>query len=64
MKASDIRELGTEERLLKIAEFKQELFNLRFQHGSGQLENPQRMKVVKRDIARIHTIIREDAGKE
>jgi large subunit ribosomal protein L29 len=62
MKASEIRELSSEERELKIAELKQELFNLRFQHGTGQLDNPQKMKQVKRDIARIKTIIVEQSA--
>ena len=39
---------------------KQELFNLRFQHATGQLENPQRLKQIKRDVARVQTIIREE----
>jgi large subunit ribosomal protein L29 len=43
----------------KASDLKEELFNLRFQHEIGQLENPQRMKQTKRDIARIKTIIRE-----
>lgn len=59
MKASEIRELSREEVLRKTADLKEELFNLRFQHEVGQLENPQKMKQVKRDIARVKTIIRE-----
>ena len=43
----------------KISDLKEELFNLRFQHEIGQLENPQKMKQIKRDIARIYTISRE-----
>jgi large subunit ribosomal protein L29 len=39
---------------------KQELFNLRFQHATGQLENPQRLKQIKRDVARVQTVIREE----
>ena len=57
MKASEIRELSVEELKLKEGDFTEELFNLRFQHEIGQLENPQKMKHVKRDIARIKTII-------
>jgi large subunit ribosomal protein L29 len=40
---------------------REEIFNLRFQHEVGQLENPQKMKQIKRDVARVQTIIREDA---
>ncbi len=58
MRASDIKELTPEEHLAKIEEFKEELFNLRFQHEIGQLENPQKMKQIKRDIARVKTVIR------
>jgi len=61
MKASEIRELSPEERQRKVVELKEELFNLRFQNEIGQLENPQRIKQVKRDIARVKTIIRESA---
>jgi large subunit ribosomal protein L29 len=43
----------------KVTDLKEELFNLRFQHEIGQLENPQRMKLTKREIARLKTIIRE-----
>ena len=59
MKASEIRELSLEEKLRKANDLKEELFNLRFQHEIGQLENPQKMKQVKREIARVKTIIRE-----
>jgi len=61
MKADEIRELSEEERRAKVAEMKEELFNLRFQHEIGQLENPQKIKQVKRDIARVKTIISESA---
>ena len=59
MKPSGFRELSMEEKLRKVDDLKQELFNLRFQHEVGQLENPQKMKQVKRDIARVKTIIKE-----
>lgn len=61
MKAGEIRDLNLEEMHQKVSDLKQELFNLRFQHEIGQLENPQRMKETKRDIARLKTIIREGA---
>ena len=59
MKASEIRDMNLEEMHLKVSDLKEELFNLRFQHEIGQLENPQRMKQTKKDIARIETIINE-----
>ncbi len=58
MKASELRELSTAELESKLSELKQELFNLRFQHAVNQLENPMRMKAVKRDIARVKTVLR------
>ena len=60
MKASEIRELGADERSRKINELKQELFNLRFQNEIGQLENPRRIQQIKRDIARIKTVTRQE----
>jgi len=59
MKSSEIREMTGEEIERKVNDLKEELFNLRFQHGAGQLENPQKMKQVKREIARCQTIARE-----
>ena len=59
MKASEIRDLGMEEMFRKLDDLKQELFNLRFQHETGQLENPQKMKQAKRDIARMKTLIKQ-----
>ena len=59
MKTSEIRELNIAEMQQKVGDLKDELFNLCFQHEIGQLENPQRMKQTKRDIARVKTIIRE-----
>lgn len=59
MKASKLREFTTEELNHKIEEFKNELFNLRFQLATGQLENPMVIKAIKRDIARAKTILRE-----
>jgi len=59
MKSSEINEMSPEEMQRKISDLKEELFNLRFQHEIGQLENPQKMKQIKRDIARIYTISRE-----
>jgi large subunit ribosomal protein L29 len=59
MKASEIKDLNMEEMLRKLDDLKEELFNLRFQHETGQLENPQKMKQAKRDIARVKTIIKQ-----
>ena len=56
----DIRELPAADLEKELENMKKELFNLRFQHVTGQLENPMRMKDVKRDIARIKTVIREN----
>ena len=58
MKATEIRALSAEERAKKLAELKEELFNLRFQQAINQLENPMRIKAVKKDIARILTVER------
>lgn len=60
MKASEIRDMSLEEMRQKVLDLNEELFNLRFQHGAGQLENPQKMKQAKRDIARMKTIILEN----
>lgn len=59
MKASEIRELGLDELQQKVIDLKQELFNLRFQHQVGQLENTRRLKQTKKDIARLKTVISE-----
>ncbi|MDQ1330263.1 MAG: large subunit ribosomal protein [Thermodesulfobacteriota bacterium] len=59
MKASEIRDLSREERLSKLNELTEGLFNLRFQHGIGQLESSGKMELTKREIARIKTVIRE-----
>ncbi len=59
MTAAAIREMSVEEMNKKLADLKSELFNLRFQHAINQLENPLRIKVVKKDIAKIKTIMRE-----
>jgi large subunit ribosomal protein L29 len=58
-KASEIRELSVEETEQRLAETNEELFNLRFQHATGQLENYRRLRQLRRDIARLKTILRE-----
>ncbi len=59
MKAVEIREFSVAELNEKLANLKAELFNLRFQHAINQLDNPMRISAVKKDIARIKTVIRE-----
>jgi len=59
MKASEIREWSSDEIRQKIDEFTEELFNLRFQHATDQLENPMRVGHVRRDIARMKTVVKE-----
>ena len=59
MKTNKVRELTTEELNERERELKTELFNLRFQHATGQLSNPQRIKECRRDIARVKTLLRE-----
>ena len=59
MKASELRELSVEELNAKLADLKEELFNLRFQLEIKQLDNPHRITDVKHDIARVMTVLRE-----
>ena len=59
MKAKELRDLTSEELMNKLNDFKSELFSLRFQLATGQLENTARIKLVKRDIARVKTILAE-----
>ncbi|MBQ3053985.1 MAG: 50S ribosomal protein L29 [Clostridia bacterium] len=59
MKANEIRELNKAELELKLKDLKQELFNMRFQHATNQLDNPMKMVEVKKTIARVKTILRE-----
>ncbi|MBM7550336.1 50S ribosomal protein L29 [Peptoniphilus gorbachii] len=67
MKANEIRKMSSEDLNNKVNELKNELFNLRFRLATGQLDNPSSIKSVKRDIAKVKTIIRErelEVGKE
>ncbi|MEU7977679.1 50S ribosomal protein L29 [Micromonospora sp. NPDC049081] len=59
VKPSELRELSEEELLTKLREAKAELFNLRVQAATGQLDNNRRLQVIRREIARIYTIMRE-----
>ena len=64
MKAQEVRELTEKERLEKIGDLSQEYFNLRFQLATGKIENPSRLKYIRRDIARLKTILDESGNKE
>ncbi|MFZ2527917.1 MAG: 50S ribosomal protein L29 [Rhodococcus sp. (in: high G+C Gram-positive bacteria)] len=57
--AAELRELSDAELADKVREFKEELFNLRFQMATGQLDNNRRLRVVRNEIARIYTVLRE-----
>ena len=59
MKAKEFHNMTDEELKNKLGELKSELFNLRFRHASGQLENPMTIASCKKDIARVNTVIRE-----
>ncbi len=64
MKASELRELTDDELERRLLETRQELFNLRFQHATGALDNTARVQAVKRDIARLLTLSHERAAQE
>ena len=64
MTAKELRELTESELQLKLKSLKEELFNLRFQLAINQLDNPMRITAVKRDIARVSTVLRELADQE
>ena len=64
MNAKEIRELSVAELNEKLADLKDELYKLRFQHAINQLDNPMRISAVKKDIARVQTIIREAELKD
>ncbi|SDC44461.1 LSU ribosomal protein L29P [Marinilactibacillus piezotolerans] len=59
MKANELKGLSTTELIEKEAEYKEELFNLRFQLATGQLENTARIKEVRKNIARVKTVLRQ-----
>ncbi|MBQ3183170.1 MAG: 50S ribosomal protein L29 [Clostridia bacterium] len=59
MKINELREMSAEALAKKLDELKQELFNLRFQHAINQLDNPHKIADVKRDIARVMTLLNE-----
>ena len=59
MKIKELKEMSTAELTVKLGDLKQELFNLRFNHTTGQLTNPMQINTCKKDIARIKTILRD-----
>ena len=63
MKAKEIKALSVEELTKKLEELKKDLFMLRMQHATNQLDNPMQLNAVKKDIARVKTIIREKETK-
>jgi len=63
MKASEINQKGVDELNKELVDLLREQFNLRMQKGTGQLSQPHRMKAVRRDIARIKTVLNQKAGK-
>jgi large subunit ribosomal protein L29 len=71
MKPSEVRELSEKERQEKIRDYEEELFNLRFQMATGKIENPGRIRIIRRDVARLKTIqkelvatVEENAGED
>ncbi len=64
MKAKDLRDLSLDELKAKEKDLREELFNLKFQHATGQLENSARIPQVRRDIARVKTTLKEKASEE
>ncbi|EOS55973.1 MULTISPECIES: 50S ribosomal protein L29 [unclassified Anaerotruncus] len=63
MKASEMKDMTAAELTEKLSDLKAELFNLRFQHAINQLENPVRLSAVKKDIARVKTLLRQNELK-
>ncbi len=63
MKVNEIRNLTTEEIMAKIKESKEELFNLRFQQATGNLEKPSRIRELRHTVARMKTVLKEREGK-
>jgi large subunit ribosomal protein L29 len=63
MRASELRELSAEELAAREQDMRKELFNLRFQQATGEIENPRRIRHLKKDIARVLTVLTEKSGK-
>ncbi len=62
-RARELRDLSTDELLVKATELKKELFNLRVQQAMGQIENPMRLRTLRKDIARAKTVLKEKYGR-
>lgn len=62
-RARELRDLSNEELQAKTAELKKELFNLRVQQAMGQIENPMRLRLLRKDIAKAKTVLKEKHGK-
>jgi large subunit ribosomal protein L29 len=65
MKSSvrDMKDLSSEELVAKATDMKKEMFNLRFQQAMGQIENPMRLRILRKDIARAKTVLKEKYGR-
>jgi large subunit ribosomal protein L29 len=61
--AKELRDLSNDELQTKAADLKKELFNLRFQQAMGQIENPMRLRTLRRDIAKTKTVLKEKHGR-
>jgi large subunit ribosomal protein L29 len=61
--AKELRDLSSDELQTKAADLKKELFNLRFQQAMGQIENPMRLRILRRDIAKTKTVLKEKYGR-
>ncbi len=61
--AKDLRDLSSEELLSKAADLKKEIFNLRVQQAMGQIENPMRLRLLRKDIAKTKTVLKEKYGR-
>lgn len=62
-RAKDLRDLSSEELLAKSADLKKEMFNLRVQQAMGQIENPMRLRLLRKDIAKTKTVLKEKYGR-
>ncbi len=63
MKAADLRELTPDELAAKLKEVSEEIFNLQFQKATNQLDNTARLQIVKKDLARLKTVLRQKTGQ-
>ncbi|HET6363635.1 MAG TPA: 50S ribosomal protein L29 [Nitrospirota bacterium] len=62
-RAKDLRDLSSDELLAKAADLKKEMFNLRVQQAMGQIENPMRLRLLRKDIAKTKTVLKEKYGR-